>query len=346
MSLTVKINGQDNSLAHKGCSGFAKSTLPDVCKTPSPGGPVPIPYPIIVSTASDLAKGTTTVKADGGNMVAIKGSELSRCSGDEAGTAGGLKSSTNMKEASWILYAFTVKMEGKNVCRLGDKLFMNHGNTVCLGGWQALPVIPQELDADDAIACAIMCCDEVPYRQTKGTSPKKDCQRLASKKHSCVHHALKMRNHPDVESSPRFTDKSDRFTASKALLDQAAKMRKKAEVSCLTPDTLIKSDPPRLIDAKFIPCASRSDINNDLNRKDGRIIMNGAQTLRTGTGPIAGGKKEQLLYRQLCFDKKKIDPGPNGVRTMTPEDAQNWLGPDSPCDCADKKAGTKEKLPY
>jgi hypothetical protein len=25
------------------------TALPDVCKTPSPGGPVPIPYPVIVS---------------------------------------------------------------------------------------------------------------------------------------------------------------------------------------------------------------------------------------------------------------------------------------------------------
>ena len=38
--------------------------VPDVCKTPSPGGPVPIPYPNIAQSVT-LAKGTTTVKADG-----------------------------------------------------------------------------------------------------------------------------------------------------------------------------------------------------------------------------------------------------------------------------------------
>src|SRR5258708_4352084 len=46
MSVTIHLNGKSLSLAHKGCSGLTKSTLPDVCKTPSPGGPVPVPYPI------------------------------------------------------------------------------------------------------------------------------------------------------------------------------------------------------------------------------------------------------------------------------------------------------------
>jgi hypothetical protein len=140
MSETIHVNGTSNSLAHKGCGGFAKNTLPDVCKTPSPGGPIPIPYPVIISRAGDLDKGTKTIKVDGGNMAAIKGSEISRCMGDEPGTAGGVKSSTNMKEATWLLYSFDVKLEGKNACRLSDKLMMNHGNTVCLAGWQAPPV--------------------------------------------------------------------------------------------------------------------------------------------------------------------------------------------------------------
>ncbi len=134
MGITIHVNGRSNSLAHKGSGGIAKCTLPDVCKTPSPGGPVPVPYPIIISKSSDLKKGSKKVKFDGGNSAAIKSSEFSRCSGDEAGTAGGVKSSTNMKEATWILYSFDVKIEGRNACRLTDKMMMNHGNTVCLAG--------------------------------------------------------------------------------------------------------------------------------------------------------------------------------------------------------------------
>lgn len=339
MTITVKVNGTDNSLAHKGSNGFAKSTLPDVCKTPSPGGPVPIPYPIIISLASDLAKGTTTVKADGGNTIAIKGSELSRCSGDEPGTAGGVKSSTNMKEATWILYSFTVKMEGKNACRLGDKLFMNHGNTVCLGGWTELPVIPKELDQEAKVACAIWCCDQVTYRQTRGRSRKKDCQRLANKKHSCVHHALKAAGDKKVVSSPRFSETGSRFTAPKELLKKAAKMRGKKKMKWLTPDVLIDSDPPTLVDAKF-PCPKREDINSQLGRTDGRIVMNGAQALTSGSGPGVT-PKELDIYPELKVDGARV--GENNVKTMTPEQAD--AKKTDACTCEDKRKGTKENPP-
>ena len=141
MGVTIHVNGTSNSLVHKGSNGFAKCTLPDVCKTPSPGGPVPIPYPVIVSRSGNLSKGTKTVKVDGKKMAAIKGSEFTRCIGDEAGTAGGVKSSTNMKEATWILYSFDVKLDGKGACRLSDKMMMNHGNTACLSGETQAPVV-------------------------------------------------------------------------------------------------------------------------------------------------------------------------------------------------------------
>ncbi len=140
MAVTIHVNGKSNSLVHKGGVWIAKCTLPDVCKTPSPGGPIPIPYPVIMSTSKDLAKGTKTVEVDGKNPAAIKGSEFSRCIGDEPGTAGGIKSSTNMKEATWLLYSFDVKLDGKNACRLSDKMMMNHGNTVCLSGNTGIPV--------------------------------------------------------------------------------------------------------------------------------------------------------------------------------------------------------------
>ena len=48
----VKVNGTANSLVHKGSNGISTATIPDVCKTPSPGGPVPIPYPNISQSAT------------------------------------------------------------------------------------------------------------------------------------------------------------------------------------------------------------------------------------------------------------------------------------------------------
>ncbi len=130
MAAHVLVNGL--TLSHQGTSGLTIATLPDVCKTPSPGGPVPIPYPNI-SRSTDLSKGTKSVTAQG-KSIAIKDSEFSRSQGDEPGTAGGLKSSTQMKEATWVSYSFDVKFEGKNACRLSDKMLCNHGNTACLGG--------------------------------------------------------------------------------------------------------------------------------------------------------------------------------------------------------------------
>lgn len=131
MSVTINVN--DLSLVHKGSAGFARATLPDVCRTPSPGGPVPVPYPNLARSA-DLAKGTTTVLADGGHSVAILGSEFATSTGDEPGTLGGVKSGTFKREATWLSFSFDVKVEGANACRLTDKMLMNHGNTVCLAG--------------------------------------------------------------------------------------------------------------------------------------------------------------------------------------------------------------------
>ena len=140
MPVTVKVNGTANSLVHKGSNGISMATIPDVCKTPSPAGPVPIPYPNISQSAM-LDKGTTTVKADGGMMIATKGSEFSLSNGDNAGVAGGVKSSTFMKESTWILYSFDVKMDGSNACRLTDKKFQNHENTADLGGELQAPAV-------------------------------------------------------------------------------------------------------------------------------------------------------------------------------------------------------------
>lgn len=153
--MSVSINVNDLTLAHKGCNGTATATIPDVCKTPSPGGPVPLPYPNIV-LAADLAKGTKKIKVDGGQMAANKGSELSRSTGDEAGSVGGVTSSTFIKEATWMLYSFDVMLEGKNACRLTDKLFMNHQNTVCLGGWMEEWLKGKNKRKDEALACQAM----------------------------------------------------------------------------------------------------------------------------------------------------------------------------------------------
>lgn len=140
-------------LTYKSTAGISTATIPDVCKTPSPGGPVPIPYPNIAQQSS-LKGGTKTVKAKG-KMIAVKGSQYSRSNGDEAGTAGGVKSSVNMKATDWITYSFDVKMDGKNACRHTDKKFHNNQNTVDLQG-NVDPVV-LTFDQVKGLLCVILC---------------------------------------------------------------------------------------------------------------------------------------------------------------------------------------------
>ena len=101
--------------------------FPDVCKTPSPGGPIPIPYPNVGKSA-DTVQGPSTVKVDG-QMPMVKGAQYMMTSGDEGGTAGGgVLSSTIKGPAEFMMYSFDVKFEGKNVARLGDSMFHNKQN--------------------------------------------------------------------------------------------------------------------------------------------------------------------------------------------------------------------------
>jgi len=183
MGVTINANGL--SLVHKKSSGISIATIPDVCKTPSPGGPVPIPYPNF-SFSSDLKNGSKKVTGEK-DMIAVRGSEFSRSTGDEPGTVGGIKSGTNMKEAKWLTYSLDVKIERKNACRLTDKMTMNHGNTVCLGGEFQYLVGAVGLDDTMQALCEIFCKVRQDGIDFKKKNPKVDfdyskrAQEMASK---------------------------------------------------------------------------------------------------------------------------------------------------------------------
>lgn len=123
MACTVFANKR--GVSHKGSGGMSP-IFPDVCKTPTPAGPVPIPYPNI-GKASDTSAGPTTVTADG-QMPMTKDAKYMMSTGDEAGAATGVISSKIKGPCEFMLYSFDVKFEGKNVCRLGDSLFHNDKN--------------------------------------------------------------------------------------------------------------------------------------------------------------------------------------------------------------------------
>jgi uncharacterized Zn-binding protein involved in type VI secretion len=119
------------TLVHASSSGMTQM-FPDVCKTPTPGGPIPLPYPNI-AMSTDTADGTTTVKVDG-NPIMMQGSNYKMSSGDEAGSAMGVASSKIKGKAEPVNQSMDVKADGKGVFRLTDPMTHNSGSTPNTGG--------------------------------------------------------------------------------------------------------------------------------------------------------------------------------------------------------------------
>ncbi|WP_245488234.1 DUF4150 domain-containing protein [Mesorhizobium sp. Pch-S] len=166
MPTHITVNGL--GLTHKSSTGFSKATIPDVCKTPTPGGPVPMPYPNF-AMSSTLGDGTTTVFAKGGQMIAIKGSQYKMSTGDEPGTVGGVKSNTFKQATDWITYSFDVKMDGSNACRDTDKKFHNNKNTVDLMG-NANPAPPAKPNI------LTIPCKDAPGKPSPGRHKFNKCE--------------------------------------------------------------------------------------------------------------------------------------------------------------------------
>jgi hypothetical protein len=149
--MTVFANGR--SILHKGDGRVQTCPIPDMCKTPSPGGPVPLPY-INVASDGDLAKGAKKVKVEG-NMPGIEGAELSMSSGDEAGTAGGGITSNKIKgKLTWAACSSDVKFEGKGVIRFLE-ICLHNGNNSNTGGNANLGTPSPGLAYGDDAPCPI-----------------------------------------------------------------------------------------------------------------------------------------------------------------------------------------------
>jgi len=149
MAVTIAANGL--SVVHKGSGGEANATLPDVCLTTVGKPVVPIPYGNNAKSA-DLVDGSTSVSADGGNSIALKGSKFSKSTGDAGGDKKGVSSGTIEAEAEFISASADVLIEGKGVARLSDQMTMNAGNTMCLGGAQNPSVsVDEDLECTDVV---------------------------------------------------------------------------------------------------------------------------------------------------------------------------------------------------
>jgi hypothetical protein len=95
--------------------GGSSTAFPDTCKTPTPAGPVPLPYP---NTAMLMQANPSTCSKKVKIMnqpVITKQSVIPMTSGDEAGSAGGVISGTIKGPAQPKKGSAKVKVEGKPV---------------------------------------------------------------------------------------------------------------------------------------------------------------------------------------------------------------------------------------
>jgi hypothetical protein len=113
MPSTVFAN--QRGVAHKSShQGATIAAFPDVCKTPTPGGPVPIPYP---NLAGSPQQDTAVSKSS-----TMPNASFSMSSGDEAGTLKGVVASKQtrtlqLRSQLHSLHAQMAAMPGGNPTR-------------------------------------------------------------------------------------------------------------------------------------------------------------------------------------------------------------------------------------
>lgn len=110
---------------------------PDVCKTPSPGGPVPVPYPNLGQVSG--AGGTCSKVLIQNKQTVTVASTMSSSKGDEAGTAGGLVSQCNRGSIGFKKGSSKVFAKGKKVAHLTSPTAHNGNNANQPLGAQVAP---------------------------------------------------------------------------------------------------------------------------------------------------------------------------------------------------------------
>ncbi|XVJ69660.1 MAG: DUF4150 domain-containing protein [Rhizobacter sp.] len=195
MALTININGL--TLCHRGSDGITHNTLPDVCKTPTKG--IPLPYEN-EAYSKDIANGTVTVSADGGNMAAKLGCIFAKSVFDEGGSMGGIISGTFIAEADFITHSFNVFLEGSPACRLTDKMWMNHRNTVNMAGLTQAELAALRKQIQDWIC---ECQKEVSNK--KDDDSLKTCTEIGNDRHDCMEQKKKKQNDVDKKKGKKPT---------------------------------------------------------------------------------------------------------------------------------------------
>jgi len=92
-------------------AGGVAQAVPDVCNTPSPSGPIPVPYPNIAQlNTTDGAVDKVLVDS---KEVIVESSTVPHTQGDEGGTQGGVVSGTDMDQVAFKQFSSKVVCDGK-----------------------------------------------------------------------------------------------------------------------------------------------------------------------------------------------------------------------------------------
>lgn len=154
-------HGSNNKVgARKHASFMAISTAPSINWTPLGPTKVPIAYPTVQDLSSSVNT-ARTVNFNGCSVYLLDASTQPHCTGDERGTAKGIKSGTVSGEVKPVKGSSTVRIEGKQVVRDGDPCTMNGGNNP---GVYVMTCSPSPTSPKDAISTSN------PSRSGNGTA--------------------------------------------------------------------------------------------------------------------------------------------------------------------------------
>lgn len=103
----------------------------DVCKTPSPAGPTPVPYPNLAMCCS--ASGAVSKVVIEKKETLVQGSKVPQSQGDNAGAAGGVKSNVFMNQVEPKVFSSKVYAKGKKVTFAFAQSSHNGSNANTLG---------------------------------------------------------------------------------------------------------------------------------------------------------------------------------------------------------------------
>jgi hypothetical protein len=121
--MSQDVTANSRTIAYKGDGIVNVSALPDACKTPTPAGPTPIPY-LNIARDADLVKGSKRVRIHG-DPIALRKSRLSKSTGDEPGTLGGIISGKTLGKMTWGSSSPDVCVEGQGVVRFFEPTHHN-----------------------------------------------------------------------------------------------------------------------------------------------------------------------------------------------------------------------------